>query len=175
MDELQALVRSHPFWKNHLGTNLGESYKSQWKGKRMLVTPVLSNSVHGKGRTKTQARMLELVRELLPDVGEPLMLTLNKNVTCDRHRDNANASDHSYIMFFDGDPSNPYFGGELIVQEPDGDRVLSERNVWHRFCGRDHVHYNLPHNGTKFSIVANSQTHGGRKGARVSSAPAGHL
>ena len=59
----------------------------------MLLEPVLSNSVHGAGRTRNQARMLEIVRELLPDVGEPLMLTLNKNVTCSRHRDGRNASD----------------------------------------------------------------------------------
>ncbi len=48
-------------------------------------------------------------------------------------------------------------GGELVVEEPNGDRVLSEKNAWHKFCGREHCHYNLPHTGTKFSIVAYSQ------------------
>ena len=96
--------------------------------------------------------MLDLVREMLPDVGEPLMLTLNKNVTCAKHRDGNNSSDFSYIMFC-GD----YVGGELVIEEPSGDRVLSEKNVWHKFCGRDHCHYNLPHSGTKFSIVAYSK------------------
>ena len=96
--------------------------------------------------------MLELVRKMLPEVGEPLMLTLNKQVCCQRHRDGKNASDFSYIMFF-GD----YEGGELVVEEPEGDRVLSEKNVWHKFCGRDHCHYNLPHTGTTFSIVAYSK------------------
>ena len=86
-------------------------------------------------------------------------------------------------MFFDGE--RPYTGGQLVLEEPGGDRVLSERNVWHKFCGRDHVHYNLPHVGTKFSVVVYSQNaaakerhqsiNGGRKGARVSSAPSGDL
>ena len=81
--------------------------------------------------------MLELVRQLLPDVGEPLMLTLNKSVTCARHRDGRNASDYSYIMFFDGE--RPFSGGELVLEEPEGDRVLSEKNVWHKFCGRETI------------------------------------
>ena len=38
MEELQALVRAHPFWKNQLRTNLGETYASKWKGKRLLRT-----------------------------------------------------------------------------------------------------------------------------------------
>ena len=130
----------------------------------MLLEPVLSNSVKGAGRTRNQARMLQLVREMLPDVGEPLMLTVNKNVTCARHRDNRNASEVSYIAFF-----GEYENGELVVEEPEGDRVLSERRVWHRFKGRDHFHYNLPHTGTKYSIVAYSQN-GNARGATQSAA-----
>ena len=129
----------------------------------MLLETVLSNSVHGAGRTSKQARMLELVREML-DVGEPLMLTVNKNVTCARHKDGRNASDVSYIAFF-----GEYEGGELVVEEPSGDRVLSERSVWHRFSGREHFHYNLPHTGTKYSIVAYSQN-GNARGAAQSAA-----
>ena len=101
--------------------------------------------------------MLELVRRMLPDLGEPLMLTLNRDVVCGRHKDGANTSDYSYILFFNDFDSN-YTGGELVTEEPGGDRVLSEKNVWHRFCGRDHVHYNLPQTGTKYSIVAYSQS-----------------
>ena len=170
MEELQALVRAHSFWRNQLRTNIGESYASKWNGKRLLCTPVYSNSVHGAGRTKKQARMLELCREMLPDVGEPLMLTINRDVTCGPHRDGKNASEFSYITFF-GD----YVGGELVIEEPGGDRVLSDRNVWHRFSGREHVHYNLPHQGTKYSIVAYSQnaasqTKGGKRRAAASAA-----
>ena len=152
MEELEALVRRFPFYKNGYRTNIGASAASKYAGKRMLLEPVLSNSVKGAGRTKNQARMLELVREMLPDVGEPLMLTLNKDVTCQKHKDSRNASDVSYIAFF-----GEYEGGELVVEEESGDHVLSERRVWHRFKGRDHFHYNLPHTGTKYSIVAYSQ------------------
>ena len=55
-------------------------------------------------------------------------------------------------MFF-GD----FEGGELVVEEPGGDRILSEKNVWHKFCGRDFFHYNMPHTGTKYSTVAYTQ------------------
>jgi len=116
--ELRALLLTHPFWKNRLRPNIGPSGPTKWAGKQMLHEPVLSNSVHGEGRTKKQARMLEIVRQQLPDLGEPLMLTLNKNVTCGRHKDGRNASDTSYIMFFDG--AQPYTGGELVVEEPGG-------------------------------------------------------
>ena len=152
MDELQSLVAAHSFYLNRFRTNLGPSAPSVYGAKPMLLAPVLSNSVHGAGRTKKQARMLELVRSLLPDLEEPVMLTLNKNVCCGKHKDNKNSSEFSYIMFF-GD----FEGGELVVEEPEGDRILSEKNVWHKFCGRDHFHYNMPHTGTKYSIVAYTQ------------------
>ena len=161
MEELESLVRKFPFYLNAYRTNIGASAPSKYAGKRMLLEPVLSNSVKGEGRTRNQARMLQLVREMLPDVREPLMLTVNKDVTCSRHKDSRNASEVSYIAFF-GD----YQGGELVVEEPGGDRVLSERRVWHRFKGRDHYHYNLPHTGTKFSIVAYSQNCNARGAAQ---------
>ena len=93
------------------------------------------------------------------------MLQINKNVSCARHRDNRNASDFSWIMLL-GD----FDGGELVVEEPEGDRVISEKNVWHKFCGRDHVHYNLPHTGTKFSVVAYSKC---RRAQDARQAPSG--
>ena len=151
MEELEALVRRFPFYKNGYRTNIGVSAPSKYAGKRMLLEPVLSNSVKGEGRTRNQARMLQLVREMLPDVGEPLMLTLNKNVTCARHKDGKNASEVSYIAFF-----GEFEGGELVVEEPSGDRVLS----------REHFHYNLPHTGTKYSIVAYSQNGNARRAAQ---------
>ena len=69
----------------------------------------------------------KIVRQMLPDLGEPLMLTLNKQVTCSRHRDSRNGIEFSYIMLFDAEPSRPYSGGELVVGEPQGDRLISER------------------------------------------------
>ena len=97
MNELQSLVSKHPFIPNYFRANIGDWVASRYAGRRMLLKPVLSNSVHGTGRTKKQARMLELVRQLLPDIEEPLMLTLNKNVCCGKHKDNKNASNFSYI------------------------------------------------------------------------------
>ena len=66
MDELQSLVAAHSFYLNRFRTNLGPSAPSVYGAKPMLLAPVLSNSVHGAGRTKKQARMLELVRSLPP-------------------------------------------------------------------------------------------------------------
>ncbi len=63
-----------------------------------------------------------------------------------------NASEIYYIMFF-----GEYTGGELVLEDPQGDRVLPAKNVWHAFRGRDYYHYNLPHIGEKYSIVAYSQ------------------
>ena len=149
MDELQALVRRHKFWKNNFRTNIGQSVTSKYGGKPMLLEGVYSNTIRGAGKTEEQARMLQLVRQMLPDLQEP-MLTLNRNVTCLPHRDKRNVG-HSYIAFFDG--KVPFEGGQLIVQEPQGNRVIFQKNVWHRFSGND-VHWNLPHTGEKLSIVA---------------------
>ena len=57
------------------------------------------------------------------------------------------------ILYFLGD----YEGGELVVEEEE-DRILSEKEVWHSFDGKNCFHYNLPiTNGTKYSIVAYSR------------------
>ena len=150
MDDLQALVRRHKFWKNNFRANIGKSYPSKYAGKRLLEKAVLSNTIRA-GKTEEQARMLQLVRQMLPDLQEPIMLTLNRNVTCLRHKDARNVG-HSYITFFDGEV--PFTGGELVVEEPEGDRVIAAKNVWHKFSGKEHFHYNLPHVGDKLSIVA---------------------
>ena len=63
--ELQDLVRRHAFWKNRLRPNIGESEETKYAGRRMLVTPVLSNSIHEPTRTKAHARMLALAKEML--------------------------------------------------------------------------------------------------------------
>ncbi len=52
-----------------------------------------------------------------------------------------------------------------MVEEPEGDRVLSgggdrvlsEREVWHAFDGKTRWHYNLPHSGIKYAVVAYSR------------------
>jgi hypothetical protein len=149
--ELQDLVRRHAFWKNRLRPNIGESEATKYAGRRMLVNPVLSNSIHEPTRTKAHARMLALAQEML---GEHIThLTINKDVCCARHRDGRNAGSSSHITFF-GPEGADYEGGELVLEEEGGDRVLSERNVWHSFDGRNTWHYNKAHTGTKFSVVA---------------------
>jgi hypothetical protein len=153
--ELQDLVRHHAFWKNLLRPNIGESEATKYAGRRMLVNPVLSNSIHEPTRTRAHAKMLALAQEMLGQHINPL--TINKDVCCARHRDGRNASASSRITFF-GDGAQDYEGGELGLEEEGGDRVLSERNVWHTFDGRNTWHYNLPHTGTKFSVVAYSRT-----------------
>ena len=41
--------------------------------------------------------------------------------------------------------------------EEEEDRILTEKEVWHSFDGKNFFHYNLPiTNGTKYSIVAYS-------------------
>jgi hypothetical protein len=63
----------------------------------MLVTPVLSNSIHEPTRTQAHARMLALAQEML---GEHIThLTINKDVTCSRHKDGRNAGSSSHITF----------------------------------------------------------------------------
>ena len=48
-------------------------------------------------------------------------------------------------------------GGELIVEE-ETDRILSEKDIWHSFDGKNCYHYNKPIiNGTKYSVVAYSR------------------
>ena len=98
-------------------------------------------------------------------------LTLNKDVCCSIHKDGRNAGTSSHITFF-GD----YEGGELVLEEGGGDRVLSERNVWHTFDGRNTWHYNLPHTGTKFSVVAYQKSHAPatKRGKRREVAGAAH-
>ena len=42
--------------------------------------------------------------------------------------------------------------------EEETDRVLSEKDIWHNFDGKNCYHYNKPiTNGTKYSVVAYSR------------------
>ena len=61
---------------------------------------------------------------------------------------------HNKLYYVFGD----YQGGELVIEEAE-DRILSEKEVWHSFDGKNCFHYNLPiTNGTKYSIVAYART-----------------
>ena len=100
---------------------------------------------------ETESLRSKLEQEML---GEHIThLTLNKDVCCSRHKDGRNAGPSSHITFF-GPEGAEYTGRELVLEEEGGHRVLSEHNVWHTFDGRNTWHYNRPHIGTKFSVVA---------------------
>ena len=135
MEQLEALVRAHRFVPNKLRTNLSTDLR--WSGRKpFLRTAVLSN-------TLSSGPILDLCREMLGD--HINRVTLNHQVTCGAHRDGRNVGE-SHIIFF-----GTYEGGELCLE--DG-RVLSERGVWHRFDGSRLLHWNLPHTGDKWSVVA---------------------
>ena len=74
-----------------------------------------------------------------------LCFTINKNVTCYPHRDTANQGDTLIIFFGD------YEGGALLTET--GQR-FEERLVWHRYKGDEVTHWNEPHFGDKYSVVA---------------------
>ena len=96
---------------------------------------------------KSKAHLREQIEQILPEwfiPGEHFTITINKDVTCYPHKDQGNVGD-SAILFL-GD----FKGGELLGE--DG-TVLSEKRVWHRFNGAEVLHWNLPHEGTKLTIV----------------------
>ena len=74
-----------------------------------------------------------------------LCFTINKNVTCYPHRDTANEGDTLIIFFWD------YEGGALVTET--GQR-FEETRLWHRFKGDEVTHWNEPHFGDKYSVVA---------------------
>ena len=95
--------------------------------------------------------MLELVREMLPHANIT-EICVNVNLTCGRHRDRMNSAG-SYILFFDG--ATPFVGGALVFD--DGTRY-EEKEVWQGpFDGKANMHWNEPHEGAKYSVVAYSR------------------
>ena len=93
-------------------------------------------------------RMLEIVQEMLPDAGVT-ELCLNRDVTCQPHRDRGNSSD-SHILYF-GD----FQGGALCLED---ERRYEAKNVWHGpFDGKRLTHWNEPHVGTMYAVVAYSR------------------
>ena len=55
----------------------------------------------------------------------------------------------STLAMFLGD----FTGGELLLETGE---VFSEKGVWHRYSGSDVLHWNLPHVGEKFSVIAHN-------------------
>ena len=99
---------------------------------------------------KGQAHLREKIEEILPDwfvPGEHFTITVNKDVTCYPHKDQGNVGDSAILYLGD------FSGGEM--QAEDG-TVLSDKRVWHRFNGAEVLHWNLPHEGTKYTIIASN-------------------
>ena len=74
---------------------------------------------------------------------EETQITLNKDLTCKRHRDRGK-KEHSWMMWL-GD----FAGGALNFD--DGAKVEGKRE-WHKIDGQTHHWYGL-HEGSKYSIV----------------------
>ena len=115
------------------------------------VTKYYTQSEGFSRNNKGMTKLREKIEAILPDWFVPdersghFVITINKDVTCYPHRDALNSGDQALLYLGD------FTGGELVLE--DG-TVLSETRVWHRFNGKELLHWNLPHKGTKYSIIA---------------------
>lgn len=119
------------------------------KGDRRMTKNVCQSEGFSRFN-KTRAHLSEAIEEILPDwfvPGENFTMTINKDVTCYPHKDNSNVGD-SAILFL-GD----FSGGELHAEDK---TILSDKRVWHRFNGAEVLHWNLPHEGTKYTVIASN-------------------
>ena len=113
------------------------------RGWRHLKEGVYSNTVRA-------GPILEMVQKML---GEDITdVCCNRDVTCHPHRDQANTSLQSFFLMW-GD----FEGGALNIDENRKIRRITEKDVWHTFNGQRDLHWNDPHTGRKFSIVAYSR------------------
>ena len=137
MDELELMVRAHKFTSNRNRTNISNGPTMKYGKHACLVMSVLSNTLRS-------GSILDHVQAMLgPQI---TCVCLNKNVPCAPHRDKKNAGE-SFVCYF-----GEFTGGALCLE--DGRRFEGKRQ-WHgSFDGASLLHYNEPHEGEKFSIVA---------------------
>ena len=98
--------------------------------------------------SKIRTHLSEPIMEILPDWFVPeenFCITINKNVQTYPHRDSLNKGDAAILFLGD------FTGGELLAE--DGS-IISEKRVWHRFDSARLLHWNAPHRGTKYSVIA---------------------
>ena len=117
-------------------------------GNNRRMTKTFCQSEGFSRLNKTRVHLSEPIEDILPDwfvPGENFTITINKDVTCHPHKDLLNVGD-SAILFL-GD----FSGGELHAE--DG-TILSQKRMWHRFNGAEVLHWNLPHEGTKYTVIA---------------------
>ena len=145
ISQLQALVRAHRFVPNKLRTNVSSDLR--WSGRKpFLRRAILSN-------TLSSGPIVDLCREMLGD--DINRATLNKNLTCEAHRDaRSNVGRLSHLIFF-GEYDNSDGAGSLVLE--DG-RQFIEKGVWHSFDGSRLLHWNVPlrpgEQFDKWSVVA---------------------
>jgi len=118
------------------------------KGESRRMTKNFCQSEGFSRLNKGRAHLREAIEAILPDwfvPGEHFTITINKDVTTYPHKDSLNIGDAAILFLGD------FSGGELHAE--DG-TVLSKKMVWHRFNNAGLLHWNAPHQGTKYSVIA---------------------
>ena len=137
MDILEDLVKKHKFTSNRNRKNISNGAQVKYGNRSCLVKGILSNTLR-------KGPILELCQEMLGS--QITCVCLNKNVQCARHVDKNNVGE-SYVCYF-GD----FSGGALILEN--GKR-FEGKGKWHgSFDGATIEHWNEPHEGVKYSVVA---------------------
>ncbi len=96
---------------------------------------------------KTKLHLSKAIMDIMPDWFVPeenFCMTVNKNVQTYPHRDSLNKGDAAILFLGD------FTGGELHAENG---TIISEKRVWHRFNNAGLLHWNVPHQGTKYSII----------------------
>ena len=142
MELLEQLVRNHRFTRNRNRLNVSDGEVVEYlcrDGKRRpcLRKGILSNTLRS-------GPILDQVRAML---GEGVRcVCLNKGLQAKRHTDKKNAG-LSYVCYF-----GSFTGGALCL---DDGRRFEGTGQWHGpFDGAAIPHWNEPHEGKKFSVVA---------------------
>lgn len=134
------------------------NYGYTWKG--FLKRDQLGNKVFrtaspykGLYKTKVMDKYPELefifneFRDLYFADFEYTSVQMNKNFKCPRHIDGTNVGES--VLLCVGD----YKGGELVVEYPDGDKIIDNKNGLYKFNGALYYHSVNDFEGTRYSLV----------------------
>ena len=138
MNVLEFLMQNRRWDPTCLRANIAKPEQIEVHKKTKLVH-LESNCL----RNDTTDKLVETcLREIAPEWWPDTKVIMNRNVTCQPHRD---ANDgHSWLLWL-GD----FEGGALVFDT--GERI-TEKGVWHNIDGRVR-HWNEPHTGTKYGVV----------------------
>ena len=148
MDRVEELLGKRRWNKHCLRANIAKEEDNIRYGKEGIikVAKVASNVLNHRAK---EPELYDAIQAIAPEWwDDETQITLNKDVTCQRHRDHAN-KEHSWILWL-GD----FTGGALLFD--DGTRVEG-KGVWHKINGHIH-HWNEPHEGTKYGMVLYRRT-----------------